>query len=68
MHHQTAKEVYDQKIEKKKILISPGLEAELGNWLALRSLWSRPRAFCALPTEFSLKAYDTHFTDRKLRN
>lgn len=40
------------------MLIGPGLEAELGNWLALRSLWSRPRAFCALPAELSLKAYE----------
>ena len=50
------------------MLISPGLEAELGNWLALTSLQSRPRAFCALPTEFSLKACDANFTDKKLQN
>lgn len=47
MHHQAAKEVCDKK--KKKRLISPGLEAEQGNWHALRPPWSRPWAFCALP-------------------
>lgn len=58
MHHQTAKEVYDQKISKKKDVSWPRLRSKLGNWLALTSLWSRPRAFCALPAELSLKAYE----------